>query len=30
MDESEISRIIVLENQKRGIDRFIAAYAQTS
>ncbi|MDI1494758.1 MAG: tRNA-modifying enzyme [Cenarchaeum symbiont of Oopsacas minuta] len=30
MDESDISRIVVLENKKRCIDRFIAACAQTN
>jgi tRNA wybutosine-synthesizing protein 1 len=30
MDESEISRIVVLQNQKRFIDRWIAAYANTN
>ena len=28
MDESEISRIVVLQNYRRKIDRYIAAYAQ--
>jgi len=26
MDESEISRIVILQNKKRFIDRFIPAY----
>ena len=26
MDESEISRIVILQNKKRFIDRFISAY----
>jgi tRNA wybutosine-synthesizing protein 1 len=30
MDESEISRIVVLQNQKRTIDRWISSYANTS
>ena len=30
MDESEISRILVLQNQKRFMDRWIAAYANTN
>jgi tRNA wybutosine-synthesizing protein 1 len=30
MDESQISRIVVLQNTKRFIDRWIAAYAQTT
>jgi len=30
MDESEISRIVVLQNQKRFMDRWIAAYANTN
>jgi len=30
MDESEISRIVVLQNQKRFIDHLIPAYSQTS
>ncbi len=30
MDESDISRIVVLQNQKRFIDRWIAAYANTN
>lgn len=30
MDESVISRIAILQNQERFIDRFIAAYAQTN
>jgi tRNA wybutosine-synthesizing protein 1 len=27
MDESEISRIVILQNKKRFIDRFIPAYS---
>jgi tRNA wybutosine-synthesizing protein 1 len=27
MDESEISRIVILQNKKRLIDRFIPAYS---
>ena len=30
MDESDMSRIVVLQNQKRFIDRFISAYADTN
>ena len=30
MDESSMSRIVVLQNRKRLIDRWIAAYAQTN
>jgi len=30
MDESEISRIVILQNKKRFIDRWISAYAQTN
>lgn len=30
MDESEISRIVVLQNQKRFIDRWISSYADTN
>ncbi len=30
MDESEISRIVVLQNQKRSIDRWISSYADTN
>ena len=30
MDESEISRIVVLQNKKRFIDRFIPAYSETN
>ena len=30
MDESEISRIVVLQNKKRFIDRFIPAYLETN
>lgn len=30
MDESEISRIVVLQNKKRPINRWIAAYADTN
>ena len=30
MDESEISRIVILQNQKRFIDHLIPAYSQTS
>ncbi len=30
MDESQISRIVVLQNQKRFIDRWISAYANTN
>jgi tRNA wybutosine-synthesizing protein 1 len=26
MDESEVSRIVILQNKKRFIDRFIPAY----
>ena len=26
MDESEISRIVILQNKKRFVDRFIPAY----
>jgi tRNA wybutosine-synthesizing protein 1 len=29
MDESEISRIVVLQNKKRFIDRFIPTYSET-
>jgi tRNA wybutosine-synthesizing protein 1 len=28
MDESEISRIVVLQNKKRYVDRFISSYLQ--
>ena len=30
MDQSEISRIVVLQNKKRFIDRFISAYSETN
>ncbi|HJU12916.1 MAG TPA: 4-demethylwyosine synthase TYW1 [Candidatus Nitrosotalea sp.] len=30
MDESEVSRIVVLQNQRRPINRWIAAYADTN
>ena len=30
MDESFVSRIVVLQNKKRSIDRFISAYADTN
>jgi len=30
MDESEISRIVVLQNRRRIIDRWIASYANTN
>ena len=30
MDESEISRIVILQNKKRFIDRFIPAYSETN
>jgi len=30
MDESDISRIVVLQNQERFIDRWIPAYLETN
>jgi len=30
MDESEISRIVILQNKKRIVDRFIPAYCWTN
>ncbi|NHI04016.1 tRNA 4-demethylwyosine synthase (AdoMet-dependent) [Candidatus Nitrosotalea sp. TS] len=30
MDESEMSRIVVLQNQKRFTDRWISSYANTN
>ena len=30
MDESEISRIVILQNKKRFTDRYLSAYQETN
>jgi tRNA wybutosine-synthesizing protein 1 len=30
MDESEISRIVILQNKKRFTDRYLSAYSETN